>query len=101
MGKGLDLSEKKSILELERFLSALDTAIPNMTDELRKAPDADLNGSQRKAEMQVYKELSQNVLEMIKMREQARGMLKDLKDKGAIGEEKDFSKGFAERMAKD
>jgi hypothetical protein len=99
MGK-IDITEGKSILELESFLSALDTAIPNMTTELRRVPDEELSGSQRKAEMQVYNELSKSVLDMIKMREQARGMLKDLKDRGNLKDEKDFEQGHSEKHAR-
>ena len=60
-----------------RLLSSMEVAINNMIDEIRKPVDAELSGSQRKAELQSIKQTATDAKE-----------------------DKDYSGGFAERFSK-
>jgi hypothetical protein len=82
------------------LISAMEAAINNMTEEIRKPVDTDLTGSARKAELQAIKETALACKELIVERQKLEQLIGDLQESGGFEEEKDFKGGFAERMAK-
>ena len=48
-----------------RLLSSMEVAINNMIDEIRKPVDAELSGSQRKAELQSIKQTASDSKELL------------------------------------
>ena len=83
-----------------RLLSSMEVAINNMIDEIRKPVDAELSGSQRKAELQSIKQTATNAKELLIEYQRLEQMVKELKQTGGIKEDKDYSGGFAERFSK-
>ena len=83
-----------------RLLSSMEVAINNMIDEIRKPVDAELSGSQRKAELQSIKQTATDAKELLIEYQRLEQMLKELKQTGGIKEDKDYSGGFAERFSK-
>ena len=82
------------------LISAMEAAINNMTEEIRKPVDPDLTGSARKAELQAIKDTALACKELIVERQKLEQLVGDLKESGGFEEEKDFKGGFAERNAK-
>ena len=83
-----------------RLLSSMEVAINNMIDEIRKPVDAELSGSQRKAELQSIKQTATDAKELLIEYQRLEQMVKELKEIGGIEEDKDYSGGFAERFSK-
>ncbi len=83
-----------------RLLSSMEVAINNMIDEIRKPVDAELSGSQRKAELQSIKQTATDAKELLIEYQRLEQMVKELKQTGGIKEDKDYSGGFAERFSK-
>ena len=83
-----------------RLLESMEDAINNMTDEIKKPVDPEINGSARKAEMQSIKQTATDCKELIVERQRLEQMIKDLQTNGGIEETKDYSGGFAERFSK-
>jgi hypothetical protein len=84
----------------KNLISAMEAAIQNMTEEIRKPVDPDLTGSARKAELQAIKDTALACKELIVERQKLEQLIGDIQDSGGFEEEKDFKGGFAERMAK-
>jgi hypothetical protein len=84
----------------KNLISAMEAAINNMTEEIRKPVDTELTGSARKAELQAIKETALACKELIVERQKLEQLIGDLQESGGFEEEKDFKGGFAERMAK-
>ena len=82
------------------LISAMEAAINNMTEEIRKPVDPDLTGSARKAELQAIKDTALACKELIVERQKLEQLVGDLEESGGFEEEKDFKGGFAERNAK-
>ncbi len=84
----------------QRLMSAMETAINNMIEEIKKPVDQEINGSARKAELQSIKQTALDCKELVIERQRLEQMIKDLNSDGAISQEKDYSGGFAERFSK-
>lgn len=84
----------------EKLMKSMEVAIENMIGEIRKPIDPDLNGTQRKAELQSIKQTAVDCRELIVEREKLNQMIKDLKQNGQISEERDYGGGFAEKFSK-
>lgn len=84
----------------QRLMSAMETAINNMIEEIKKPVDQEINGSARKAELQSIKQTALDCKELVIERQRLEQMIKDLNNDGAISQEKDYSGGFAERFSK-
>jgi hypothetical protein len=93
--KGFDTKE-----EMRNFLYAMEGAIRNMVEEIQKPVDPELTGSGRKAELQSIKQTASDTKEMFRMRMEVESMLRELDEGGDIGEDQDFSAGFAEQFSK-
>jgi hypothetical protein len=78
----------------------MEVAIKNMIEEVKKPVDPDAGGAARKAELQSIKQTAVDCKELIIERQRLEQMVKDLRDSGEIGQEKDYSGGFAERFSK-
>lgn len=83
-----------------RLMAAMEIAINNMIEEVKKPVDADLNGSQRKAELQSIKQTAVDARELLQERQRMEEMVKSLRNSGDINEQSDFSGGFAEKYSK-
>jgi hypothetical protein len=83
-----------------RLLSSMEVAINNMIDEIRKPVDAELSGSQRKAELQSIKQTATDAKELLIEYQRLEQMVKELKETGEIEGDKDYSGGFAERFSR-
>ena len=84
----------------KNLISAMEAAIQNMTEEIRKPVDPELTGSARKAELQAIKDTALACKELIVERQKLEQLIGDLEESGGFEEEKDFKGGFAERMAR-
>lgn len=84
----------------ERLLSAMEKAIDNMIEEVKKPVDQELSGSQRKAELQSIKQTAVDARELLQERQRLAEMINSLRDSGDVAEQKDFKGGFAERFSK-
>lgn len=85
-----------------KLISAMEDAIGYMTDEISKEPDQGLSGSQRKSELQTYKETALACKELIVERQRLLQYIKDLAESvdGTVDEKNDWGGGFSERFAK-
>ncbi|MAK87339.1 MAG: hypothetical protein CMK96_10480 [Pseudomonas sp.] len=81
-------------------MRSMEVAIKNMIEEVKKPVDPDAGGAARKAELQSIKQTAVDCKELIIERQRLEQMVKDLRDSGEIGQEKDYSGGFAERFSK-
>jgi len=81
------------------LISAMEDAINHMTEELRKKPDGELTGSQRRSELQSYKEVAVSCKELIQERQRLIEYVKQLEDNGTVEDKRDFSSGFAEKFS--
>ena len=94
-------SKKFTTIEAaRRLMSSMEVAINNMIEEIKKPVDPDISGSARKAELQSIKQTAVDCKELIIERQRLEQMVKDLRDSGETGQEKDYSGGFAERFSK-
>jgi hypothetical protein len=62
------MSKKRKFTTVEastRLLASMEVAINNMIDEIRKPVDAELSGSQRKAELQSIKQTATDAKELL------------------------------------
>jgi hypothetical protein len=84
----------------QRLMGAMEIAINNMIEEVKKPVDAELSGSGRKAELQSIKQTATDARELLQERQRLEDMIRSLKDSGGMAEENDFSGGFAERFSK-
>jgi len=82
------------------LISAIEEAIKNMTQEIKKKPDQELSGSSRRAELLSYKETAIACKELIVERQKLIDMAKKYEDTGEIEDSKDFGSGFAEKYSK-
>jgi|TARA_R100000030_G_scaffold17903_3_gene12213 hypothetical protein len=96
------MSRKKftTIEASENLMRSMEVAIKNMIEEVKKPVDPDAGGAARKAELQSIKQTAVDCKELIIERQRLEQMVKDLRDSGEIGQEKDYSGGFAERFSK-
>lgn len=99
MRKG-SVNKFTTVAAARNLISAMEAAIQNMTEEIRKPVDPDLTGSARKAELQAIKDTALACKDLIVERQKLEQLVGDLEESGGIEEEKDFKGGFAERMAK-
>ncbi len=84
----------------ERLMKSMEVAISKMIDEVKKPVDPEAGGAARKAELQSIKQTATDCKELLAERQRLEQMIKDLRDNGEIGEQKDYSGGFAERFSK-
>ena len=97
------MARKKSFntaTEMENFLYAMEGAIRNMIEESQTPVDPELTGSGRKAELQSIKQTASDAKDMFRMRMEVENMLNELRENGDMGEDRDFSAGFAEEYSK-
>ena len=83
-----------------RLLTAMEKAIDNMIEEVKKPVDPEAGGSARKAELQSIKQTAIDCKELLIERQKLEQMVKELRENGEIEQEKDYSGGFAERFSK-
>ena len=93
-------SKFTTISAAERLMFSMEVAINNMIEEVKKPVDPEAGGSARKAELQSIKQTAIDCKELLVERQRLEQMVKDLRDNGAIEQEKDYSGGFAERFSK-
>ena len=86
------------------LMEAMEDAIRHMTKEVAKVPDETLSGSQRRSELQSYKETALSCKELIMERQKLVQLVKELHEtddgEGVAKEAQDFSSGYAEKYAK-
>jgi len=82
------------------LLKATETAIQNMTEEISKPVDPELNGSGRKAELASIKQTAVDAKELLMIRQEIEQMIKNAQEHGSLEEMQDFGGGFAERHSK-
>jgi len=92
--------EFTTVLASQNLISAMEDAITNMTEELRKPPDQELTGSQRKSELQSYKEVAISCKDLIIERQRLIEYVREFEEKGEVSEKAEFGGGFAEKFAK-
>lgn len=90
----------ESLDAAQRLMESMEVAINNMIEEIKKPVDKELNGSQRKAELQSIKQTAVDARELLQERQRLEEMIKDLSSHGAMEEKKDYSGGFAERYSR-
>jgi hypothetical protein len=66
------------------LISAMEAAIQNMTEEIRKPVDPDLTGSARKAELQAIKDTALACKELIVERQKLEQLVGDLEESGGF-----------------
>jgi hypothetical protein len=84
----------------QNLVEAMEQAINNMTEELKKPVDPELTGSARKAELSALKDTALACKELIVERQRLEQLVLDLAEHKGISEDRDFKAGFAERNAK-
>lgn len=84
----------------QRLIKAMEIAINNMIEEVKKPVDSEVNGAARKAELQSVKQTAVDCKDLIIERQRLEDMVKSLEDTGSFTEEKTFGSGFAESFAK-
>lgn len=84
----------------QKLLDAMAIAIENITEEIKKPVDPELNGSQRRSELQSIKQSAIDAKELITEYQKLEQMLKELKATGQIEDARDYSSGFSEKFAK-
>jgi hypothetical protein len=82
------------------LIEAMEQAIHNMTEELKKPVDPELTGAARKSELAALRDTALACKELIVERQKLEQLIGDLDEAGGFEQEKDFKGGFAERMAK-
>lgn len=97
------MQHKKKFTTLQaaqNLVEAMEQAIENMTEELKKPVDPELTGSARKAELSALKDTALACKELIVERQRLEQLVLDLAEHKGISEDRDFKAGFAERNAK-
>lgn len=89
-----------TIVASQNLIEAMEQAIYNMTEELKKPVDPELTGSARKAELSALKDTALACKELIIERQRLEQLVADLKNTDTIAEHSDFAGGFAERFRK-
>ena len=84
----------------ERLITAMEVAIDNMIEEVKKPVDQELNGTARKAELSAIKQTAIDCKELIKERDNLMTMINEYNSNGQISEKTDYSAGFAEKFSK-
>lgn len=84
----------------ERLIAAMEVAIDNMIEEVKKPVDQELNGTARKAELSAIKQTAIDCKELIKERDNLMTMINEYNSNGQIAEKTDYSAGFAEKFSK-
>jgi hypothetical protein len=84
----------------ERLITAMEVAIDNMIEEVKKPVDQELNGTARKAELSAIKQTAIDCKELIKERDNLMTMINEYNSNGQIAEKTDYSAGFAEKFSK-
>lgn len=84
----------------QNLIEAMEQAINNMTEELKKPVDPELTGSARKAELSALKDTALACKELIVERQRLEQLVLDLAEHKGISEDRDFKAGFAERNAR-
>jgi hypothetical protein len=82
------------------LIEAMEQAIHNMTEELKKPVDPDLTGAARKSELSALRDTALACKELIVERQKLEQLVGDIEESGSFEKEKDFKGGFAERMAR-
>jgi hypothetical protein len=91
-------SEFTTIDAAQRLMDSMEVAINNMIEEIKKPVDPEINGSARKAELQSIKQTAVDARELLQERQRLEDMIKSLSENGSMGEQSDFSGGFAEKF---
>lgn len=97
------MQHKKKFTTLQaaqNLVEAMEQAIENMTEELKKPVDPELTGSARKAELSALKDTALACKELIVERQRLEQLVLDLAEHKGISEDRDFKAGFAERNAR-
>jgi len=81
-------------------MQAMEDAISNMIEEIRKPVDAEVTGSARKAELSSIKQTAIDCKELIAERHKLEAMISSIDAGDGVPEEQDFGVGFAEKHAK-
>lgn len=89
-----------TIQAAQNLIEAMEQAIHNMTEELKKPVDPELTGAARKSELSALRDTALACKELIVERQRLEQLVGDLQESGGFEEEKDFKGGFAERNAK-
>jgi len=89
-----------TIQAAQNLIEAMEQAIHNMTEELKKPVDPELTGAARKSELSALRDTALACKELIVERQKLEQLVGDLEESGGFEEEKDFKGGFAERMAR-
>ena len=89
-----------TIQAAQNLIEAMEQAIHNMTEELKKPVDPELTGAARKSELSALRDTALACKELIVERQKLEQLVGDLEESGGFEEEKDFKGGFAERNAK-
>jgi hypothetical protein len=93
-------SEFTTIDAAQRLMDSMEVAINNMIEEIKKPVDPEINGSARKAELQSIKQTAVDARELLQERQRLEDMIRSLSESGSMGEQADFSGGFAEKYRK-
>lgn len=80
---------------------AMESAIDNLIDEVKRPIDGEITGSARKAELQSIKQAAVDCRELMQERMKIDKMISDL-EKGDVPDEKEraYATGFAEKFIK-
>jgi hypothetical protein len=89
-----------TIQAAQNLIEAMEQAIHNMTEELKKPVDPELTGAARKSELSALRDTALACKELIVERQKLEQLVGDLEESGGFEEEKDFKGGFAERNAR-
>ena len=89
-----------TIQAAQNLIEAMEQAIHNMTEELKKPVDPELTGAARKSELSALRDTALACKELIVERQKLEQLVGDLQESGGFEEEKDFTGGFAERNAR-
>lgn len=84
----------------QNLIEAMEQAIRNMTEEIKKPIDPELTGSARKAELSALKETALACKELIIERQRLSELVESLNENGGITAETDYRGGFAEKFVK-
>lgn len=94
-------SPKFSTIEAaQQLLISMEHAITNLIEEVRKPIPQELVGAARKAELSAIKQTVADARELLQERQKIEEMIATLKDDGELGQDADYSSGFAEEFAK-
>jgi len=93
-------SKFTTVQAARNLIEAMEQAIHNMTEELKKPVDPDLTGAARKSELSALRDTALACKELIVERQKLEQLVGDIEESGSFEKEKDFKGGFAERMAR-